>query len=123
MDHGEEVAAEFFEAGGQSAHVLHGTEEALDDIAHPVEGGVMGDGPFGVALGGNDRQCAFIDDELAVGARAVGFVGNDGERLSGAMEKGRQDLAIVNLASRDDKAPGKAVFIDYRVNLTCAAAA
>ena len=50
MDHGEEVLTEFFEASGKPSHVFHGAEEALDDVAHFVETGVMGDGVSGVAL-------------------------------------------------------------------------
>ena len=50
MDHGEEVAAEFFEACCEPSRVFHGAEEALDDGAHFVEGRVMEDGLSGVAL-------------------------------------------------------------------------
>ncbi len=122
MDHGEEVAAEFFEACCEPSHVLHGAEEALDDVAYFVETGVMGDGLSGVALRWNDRQSAVIGNETD-GARAVGLVGDDGKRRSGAFEKARQDLTVMDLAAGDDKAPGTTVFIDYGVNLACAAAA
>ena len=57
------------------------------------------------------------------GARAVSLVGDDGKRCSGAFEKVRQDLTVMDLAAGDDKAPGTTVFIDYGVNLACAAAA
>ncbi len=50
MDHGEEVAAEFFESCCEPTHVNHAAEEALDDVAHFVETRVMGDGLSGVAL-------------------------------------------------------------------------
>ena len=50
MDHGKEVAAEFFETCCEPSHVFHGTEEALDDVTHFVETRVMGDGLSGVAL-------------------------------------------------------------------------
>ncbi len=43
VDHGEEVAAELFEARCQSSHVLHAAEETLDDVALGVEPGVVGD--------------------------------------------------------------------------------
>ena len=45
------------------------------------------------------------------------------KRRSGAFEKVRQDLTVMDLAAGDDKAPGTTVFIDYGVNLACAAAA
>ena len=43
MDHGEEVAAELFEARCQSLHVLHAAEETLNDVALGVKPGVVGD--------------------------------------------------------------------------------
>ncbi len=83
----------------------------------------MGDGLSGVALRWNDRQSAVIGTELADGARAVSLVGDDGKRRSGAFEKVRQDSTVMDPAAGDDKAPGTTVFIDYGVNLACAAAA
>ncbi len=83
----------------------------------------MGDGLSGVAFRRNDRQCPVIGDELADAPRAVGLVGDDGKRRCGAFEKVRHDLTVMDLATGDDKAPGATVFIDYGVNLTCAAAA
>ncbi len=123
MDHGEEVSGEFFEACCEPSHIFHGAEETLDAVAHFVETGVVGDGLFGVALRWNDRQRPLIGDQPADGVRAVSLVGDDGERCSGAFEKVRQGLTIMDLAAGDDEAPGTAVFIDYGVNLACAAAA
>jgi len=40
-----------------------------------------------------------------------------------SVKKVRQDLTVMDLAAGDDKAPGTTVFIDYGVNLACAAAA
>jgi hypothetical protein len=122
MDHGEEVPAEFFEAGCEPTHVFHGAKEAFDDVAHFVETHVMGDGVSGIALRGNDRQGPVIGDQLADGARAVSLVGDDGERGFGILEKVGQNLTVMDLAAGDDKAPGAAVLIDYRMNLGCAAA-
>ena len=123
MDHGEEVLTEFFEACCDPSHVFHGAEEALDDVAHFVETRVMGNWVPGVAFIGNDRQSPFIGDELADGARAVSLVGDDGERRSGIVEKVGQNLTVMDLATGDDEAPGTTVFIDYGVNLACAATA
>ena len=107
MDHGEEVAAEFFETCCEPAHVFHGAEKALDDVAHFIETRVMGDGLSGVALIWNDRQSPVIGNELADGARAVSLVGDDGKRRSGALEKVRQDLTVMDLAAGDDKRRGR----------------
>ena len=41
MDHGEEVSFELLEAYRQTSHVLHGTEEAFNDVSPGVEAGVM----------------------------------------------------------------------------------
>ena len=83
----------------------------------------MGNWVPGVAFVGNDRQSPFIGDEMADGTRAVSLVGDDGKRRSGVVEKLRQNLTVMDLATGDDEAPGTTVFIDYGVNLACAAAA
>ena len=123
MDHCEEIPTEFFEARCEASHVLHGAEEALDDVAHSVETGIVRDRLSGVAFVGNDRQGPTIGNELTDGPRAISLVGDDGKRRSGAFEKVRQDLTVMDLAAGDDKAPGTTVFVDYGVNLACAAAA
>ena len=83
----------------------------------------MGNWVPGVAFVGNDRQSPFIGDELADGARAVSLVGDDGERRPGTVEKVGQNLTVMDLATGYDEAPGTTVFIDYGVNLACAATA
>ncbi len=123
MDHGEKVLAEFFEPCCKPAHIFHGAEEALDDVAHFVEPRVMRDRVPGVAFVRNDRQSPVIGNKLTDGARAVSLVGDDGKRRTGVFEKVRQDLTVMDLAAGDDKAPGAAILIDYSVNLACAAAA
>jgi len=41
VDHGEEVSFELLEACRQPSHVLHGAEEAFDDVSLGIEAGVM----------------------------------------------------------------------------------
>ncbi len=41
MDHGDEVSFELLEARRQPSHVLHGAEEAFDDVSPCIEAGVM----------------------------------------------------------------------------------
>jgi hypothetical protein len=101
--------------------ILH--EEPFDDIAHGVEIGVVRDRPLGVAFVRDDGHRAFVGDEPPDRACVISFIGSDGEGLSGAIEKARQDRAVMNLAAGDDKASGSAMFIDYRMNFTRAAAA
>ena len=88
MVHREEVAAEFFEACCEPARVFRSAEEALDDVAHPVETGVMGNRVPSVEFVGNDRQSPVIGDGLADGARGVSLVGDDAE--SGAPAPSRR---------------------------------
>jgi hypothetical protein len=56
VDHSEKIPAEFFEASRQPPHILHGAEEALDDVAHFIGSDVMGDRLSGVALRRNDGE-------------------------------------------------------------------
>ena len=121
MDHGKEVPAEFFEPCGQSSHVLHGAEEALDDVAHPVEIGVVRYRRFGVDLRRNDRERALISYGFSNRAGVIGLIGDDCQRRSRAVQQVRQNLAVMNLAAGDDKTPGAAMLIDYGVNFARAA--
>ncbi len=123
MDHGEEVAAEFFESRGQSSHVFHGAEETLNNVAHFVETNVMRDGFSGVAFFRNDRERPVISNKLADVAGAVSLVGNDGKRCGGGVEKLGHDLTVMDLTAGDDQAPGTAAFIDDGVDLARATAA
>ncbi len=112
-----------FMVQNEPSHVFHGAEEAFDDVTHFIERHVMGDELSGVALRGDNRQRPAIGDELADGPRAIGLVGDDGQRRSATIQKVRHDLAVMNLAAGNDKAPGTTVFINYGVNLACAATA
>ncbi len=121
MDHGKEVPAEFFEPCGQPSHVLHGAEEALDDVAHPVEVGIVRDRRFDVDLRGNDRESSFIGDGFSDRAGVIGLIGDNGQRRSWPVQQIRQYLDVMNLAAGDNKASGAATLIDYGVNFARAA--
>ena len=41
VEHGEEISFELFEARCQPSHVLHGAEEAFDDVSAGIEAGVL----------------------------------------------------------------------------------
>lgn len=48
VDHVVEIACCFFEACYEPSHVLHFAEEALNDVAHGIEIGIVRDRPAGV---------------------------------------------------------------------------
>ena len=83
----------------------------------------MRDEVLGVTFGRNDGQHALVSIEPPDRVRVIGFVCNDGERLSGAIQKARQHRAVMDLATGDGKASGAAIFIDYGRNFTRAASA
>ncbi len=121
MDHGQEVPAEFFEPCGQFSHVLHGAEEALDDVAHPVEIGVVRYRCFDVDLRRNDRERALISYGFSNRAGVIGPVGDDRQGRFRPVQQVRQNLAVMDLAAGDNKTPRAAMLIDYGVNFTRAA--
>ena len=121
MDHGKEVPAEFFEPCGQSSHVLHGAEESLDYVAHSIEVDVVRYRRFGVDLRRNDRENALIGDRFSNPAGVIGLIGDDCERRSRPLQQVQQNLAVMDLATGDNKTPGAAMLIDYGVNLARAA--
>lgn len=121
--HVVEVDGGFLEAGGQSTHVLHSAEEALDDIAHGVEVLVMGGRFSGIRLGGNDRKRSFIGDLASYPVGCVSLVCDDGEWLGSPAGEGIEHLAVMELTAGNLQSERPSVFVYGRVNLTCAAAA
>lgn len=84
---------------------------------------IVGQGLSGIGLGGNDGQGRFIGNLLADFGAAIGFVGNDGQRLLLPIQKRVHHLAVVQLATADFEAQGPAFFVYGDVNLACAATA
>ena len=121
MYHGKKVLAEFFEPCGQSAHVLHGAEESLDDVAHSIEVDVVRYRRFSADLRRNDRESALISYRFSNRAGVIGLIGDDRQRRSRPVQQVRQNLAVMNLTAGDDKTPGAAMLIDYGVNFARAA--
>ena len=76
-----------------------------------------------IALGWNDRKCAFIGNLLPDPGAAVGLVGDDGEWFPVPIQKGTHHLAVMQLATADLQPQWPSFFIYSRVNLACAAAA
>ena len=99
MEHCEEVLCVFFEAGGQSAHILHLAKEPLDDIAHGIEISIVRDRFSGVTFGRNNAQCAFFGDLCSDFTAAISLVCNDGERGLIPVQKSVHHLAIMNIAA------------------------
>ena len=117
MEHCEEVLCVFFEAGGQSAHILHLAKEPLDDIAHGIEISIVRDRFSGVTFGRNNAQCAFFGDLCSDFTAAISLVCNDGERRLIPVQKGVHHLAIMNIAARYGEPQGAALGIYGSVNL------
>jgi hypothetical protein len=61
---------------------------------------------------GNDGQGAFILDLLTHFLAVVGLVGRNGERRLGSVEYFANDLAVMNLATRDSEVQRAALAID-----------
>ncbi len=81
------------------AHVLHFTEEPLDDIAHSMEVGVMRDRFAGVAFGRNKAQCALFCDLCSAFGAAISLVSDDGDRWLILVQKSVHHLAIVDITA------------------------
>lgn len=54
LDHGGEISVWFFKVYRHSTHIFYFVEEALDDVAHSGEVGVVDDVTLGVSFCTND---------------------------------------------------------------------
>ena len=97
VQHGEEVPSQLLEARSQSAHILHSTEEAFDDVELGVKASAVPGQLTGVAFGGNDGERAFVRDALPDLSVAIGLVRDDAEWRFSSIEKRVHDLAAMNL--------------------------
>jgi hypothetical protein len=92
-------------------------------MASPVKAlGAIGF-PGGIATARNDRQGAFILDLLAYFNAVVGLVGCNGEWRLGRIEHVANDLAVVNLSTRQGEVQRPALAIDDGVDFRGATAA
>ena len=73
---GEEVARELVVAGGDCAEVFEFVEEALDEVALAVEGGIDRSADAHIALCWDVGPGAALFDEFDQGAGGAGAVGN-----------------------------------------------
>jgi hypothetical protein len=113
---GKEVSGEFVVARGDAAPVFDPTEVVFDFVPPSIE--TLGTvGPLGgVAATGDDGQGAFILDLLADFRAVVGFVGRNGQWWLGSVEHVADDLAVMNLATRDSEVQRAALAIDDGVD-------
>ena len=65
MDEASEVDCAAVVAGGEAAEVFEAIEASLDAVAVLVDVGVVWDGDFAVALGGDHRLGLHVGDSLA----------------------------------------------------------
>ena len=117
MDGGEEVSGELIEARGDTSEVLELAEEALDEVALPIDLGIDGSLDLSVPLGGNAGHTACCRDQINDGAGIVSPVSD--ENL-GRWQTGDQvgDGCLVgSLSGREHDADGQAILIDQGIDL------
>ena len=66
------------------------------------------------------KQICLLLRRIAVPQNRLG-IGDDCERRSRPVQQVQQNLAVMDLATGDNKTPGAAMLIDYGVNLARAA--
>lgn len=116
-DGGEEVPSELVVACGDAAKVFELVEEALDQIALPIELGVDRALPFAVALGRDVRARAVFGNQPQDGFGIVAAVGDGIGGRAQAVEQGRDSRLVGGLARREQQADGQASGIDHGVQL------
>jgi hypothetical protein len=116
-DGGKEVPGELVIAGGDSSEVFELVEEALDEVALPVDRGIDRALDLAVPLGRDVRVGAMGGDEIDDGTRVVAAVG-DGVLGRGEIGEQRRHGGLVGgLARAEHEAQRQAPAIDDDVDL------
>jgi hypothetical protein len=115
-DGGKEVARELVEAGGDAPGVLELAEEALDQVALPVDAAIDGARNQALARSRNVGFGAGRPDQIEQRVGVVAAVGDD-MAASEAGEQIRRRTQIVRLSGGQHEPHWQAVFIDDGVDL------
>ena len=113
----EEVSRELVVAGGDPTEVLELVEEALDEVAVPVELAVDDASDTDVALGGNVGSGAGGLDQCDDGAGEVATVGDDIAGKRHVFNERRQGCLVGGLAGRQQQADRQTPTVDDGVDL------
>ena len=113
----EEVSRELVVTGCDSSEMFDFVEEALDEIAQPVEVGIDRPLMFAVALGGNVRLRSMLGDHMKDCCGVVPFVGDDISRQRHAIDQRRERRLVGGLAGGEQEPDRQAVSIDDGVDL------
>ena len=116
-DGGEEVSGELVITGSDGTEVFERVEEALDEVALAVEGGVDRAADANVALAGDMGPRAAGLDEVDDGPGVVAAVGDDIAGKRQAVEQHRRGGFVGGLAGGEDEAHRQAVGVDDDVDL------
>jgi hypothetical protein len=120
---GKEVSGQLVVARGDAPPVFDAAEVVFDLVASSLKAlGTIGFSG-GIAAARDDRQCAFILDLLTYLLAVVGLVGRNGQWRLGSVEHVADDLAVMDLATRDGEVQRAALAIDNGVDFRGATAA
>jgi hypothetical protein len=117
LDHSEEVRGELVVAGGDTTEVFELAEEALDQVALPVEPLAKAGLPFAVGLGRDVWGGALMFDQRTDAIGIIGLVGEQDGARSELVEQPVGDLAVMCLAGGQAEPDREPLRIDDDVDL------
>jgi len=123
LNGGKEVDGMFFEAGCDPAGMLKPVEEALDEIALPIEDLAVSSRHVSASGGRNAGPDAALAQEHAQPVGIIGLVGDEAAVGWQDVDQGRHGREIVRLTWRQGQADREPTTVDHGMNLGGQAAA
>ena len=115
-DSGEEVSRELVETGCDAAELLEPAEEALDEIALPIDGRIDGAPDDAAGAAWNVGFGAGASDEFEDGIAVIASVGDHGDRCGQASEQLRDEGHVGSLARRQEESHRQAILVHHGVD-------
>jgi len=113
----QEVSGELVEAGGDASEVLELVEEALDEVALPVEIGIDRSLDLDVALCGDMGLPTSGADQVDQRSRVVPAICDEGFGRRQGLDQARCHGLVGSLAGREQQSDRQSLFVDNGVDL------
>lgn len=114
---GQEVSGEFVESGGDASEVLELVEEALDEVALPVEIAIDRSLDLDVALGRDMGLPTSGADQVDQRSRVVPAICDEGSGRRQGLDQARCHGLVGGLAGREQQSDRQSLFVDNGVDL------
>ena len=117
MEGRQVVVCEFVVASGDPSPILEATEHALDEVALPIGGAVVGDRLLSARGRGNHGLDALRGEELAQAVGIIGSVRDDAPDRAGSGQERNRHGEVVDVARGQKQHARPALLVAQGMNL------